>query len=283
MVVTSTASHAFDKLAIDLVGPLPVTERYNKYILTVQCDLSKYIFVLPIPDMSADTVSKVLVEKVFLTFGSPSGILSDQGSNFMSKLFISICKFWRIHKVRTTPYHPESNGSLEKSHWTLKNFLRSFTNKQQTDWDLWCRFAQFSYNTTPHTSTKYSPFELVFGRKAKLPSVITKTPAVLYNYDNYLLELKHKLQNANKLAVESLHIAKIRSKGFYDKKATQSHYKPGDMVLLRSHNASFGHPLFPKWSGPYEVVQVPSKEGVIIKIRNSLKRYHFNMVKPYYT
>lgn len=281
MVIVSTAKHSFEKIAIDLVGPLPVTDRYNRYVLTVQDSLTKWIMAIPLPNQESDTVARALVEKVFLIFGSPEGLLSDQGANFMSKLIVSICKFFKIHKVQCSAYHPESNGGLERSHFFLKNYLRAFTNKQQTDWDLWCKFAAFSYNTTPHTATKISPFELLFGRKANLPSVIFKKPEPLYNYDNYLCELKYRLQNANKIAMESLRLAKIRSKEIYDRTAKQSSYNVQDKVLLKANHSKIGRPLFEKWIGPFTVMEVPSPEGVIIKVGNKLKRFHNNLVKPY--
>lgn len=283
MVIVSTAKNSFDRISIDIVGPLTVTDRYNKFILTVQDDLTKFVFVLPLPNQETDTVARALVEKVFLVFGSPNGILSDQGTNFMSKLFASICKFFRSHHVHSSVYHPESNGSIEKYHYVLKNYLRAFTNKHQTDWDLWCKFAAFCYNTTPHTSTKVSPFELVFGRKANIPSVITKKPEILYNYDNYLLELKYKLQHANKIAVENLRLSKTRSKEYYDRSAKETSYNVGDSVLIKANHSKIGHALFEKWTGPFKVTSVVSPQGIIIKDGNKQKFYHNNLVKPYHS
>lgn len=282
MVIVKSPTHSFERIAIDIVGPLPVTDRGNKYILTVQDCLTKWIFALPLPNQETETVAKLLVEKVFLIFGNVSGILSDQGSNFMSKLFVAVCKFWKIHKTKCTVYHPESNGSIEKYHYFLKNYLRSFTNKQQSDWDLWCKFAAFSFNVTPHIGSKFSPFELLFGRKPNLPSVITKAPDSSYTYNDYLTELKHKLQTANKIAIENLRLAKIRSKEYYDRSAKKTSYSIGQLVLLKANHNKFGKPLFEKWNGPYLVLEVPSPENVIIKMGNSQKRVHINLIKPYY-
>lgn len=102
-------------------------------------------------------------------------------------------------------------------HFFLKNYLRAFTNHNQDDWDEWLRHAAFAYNTTPHSATKISPYELLFGRKPILPAGMSRTPEALYNYDNYLADLKHKLQNANKVAQDNLRLAKIRSKKYYDR------------------------------------------------------------------
>lgn len=266
MIIVSTSKHSFDRLSIDIVGPLIVCEDLSKYILSVQDDLTKYVMFIPIPNQESGTVAKALVEKVFLIFGASSGILSDLGTNFMSKLMVSLCKFWRIHKSRCTPYHPQSNGGLERSHFFLKNYLRSFINNNQNDWSNWCSFAAFSYNTTPHVATKISPFELMFGRKAILPPCMSKSPVALYNYDNYLADLKYKLQTANSLAIKNLRFAKIRSKEFFDKKAKQTFYSVGDSVLLKASQNKIGRPLFEKWTGPYKVIEVPSSENVIIKI-----------------
>lgn len=85
------------------------------------------------------------------------------------------------------------NGALERNHSTLADYLKHCTNKDQSDWDDWVNFCIFSYNTTIHTSTKISPFELIFGTKAKLPSSITKSSEFKYTHENYADDLELKL------------------------------------------------------------------------------------------
>jgi len=134
----------------------------------------------------------------------------------MSEIFKNICKLLKINKIQTTAYHPESNGALERSHRTLAEYIRHI-NKDQTDWDEWIPFAIFTYNTTPHTGTGYTPFELMYGHQAEIPTALTKPPKPTYNYDDYAQELKERLRATNQLAKEHIKEKKFKAKKQYDK------------------------------------------------------------------
>jgi transposase InsO family protein len=92
------------------VGPTTETSKGNRYILTFQDDLTKYVVAEPIQAQDADTVAREFVRSIRLRFGAPKVVLSDQGSNFLSELFRDTCKLLRIKKINTTAFHPESNG-----------------------------------------------------------------------------------------------------------------------------------------------------------------------------
>jgi hypothetical protein len=78
----------------------------------------------------------------------------------------------KIKKVQTTPFHPGSNGGLERSHRILKEYLRHYIDNDQSNWDEWVPYAVYVYSTSIHTSTGYTPFELVFGFKSSMPSAL---------------------------------------------------------------------------------------------------------------
>ena len=81
-----------------------------------------------------------------------------------------VAKLFKIKQINCTTYHPQSNGALERSHHTLADYLKPYIDEDQTNWDQWIDFAMFSYNTTVHTTTKFTPFELIYGTKANLPT-----------------------------------------------------------------------------------------------------------------
>jgi hypothetical protein len=91
MEITTTASRPFERCALDIVGPTDVTNKGNKYILTFQDDLTKFVVAIPIPTQDAETVAREFVQNVVLKYGIPEAILTDQGENFLSKLFASVC------------------------------------------------------------------------------------------------------------------------------------------------------------------------------------------------
>ena len=209
----------------DIVGPLTETVSGNKYILTFQDDLSKFIIGVPIPQQDAKTIAKEFVLNVVLKFGAPAQILMDQGSNFVSDLFKNMCKMLRTRKIQTTAFHPESNGGLEKRHRVLAEYLRHYVRKDQTKWDDWIPYAVYVYNTTVHRTTAYTPFELVCVFKSEVPSDLRETPSVQYNYDSYFTELKARLQSAHEIARQKLIISKEKSKECYDKRSESVKYK----------------------------------------------------------
>ena len=89
---------------------------------------------------------------------------------------------------------PKSIGSLERSHKVLVDYLRAFCEKKYDSWSDWIDFAAFTYNTTPHSVTKYTPFELLYGRIANMPGVLQKRVEPLYNYKSYAKQIKYQLQ-----------------------------------------------------------------------------------------
>ena len=112
MKLTSTADHLFDNCYLDIVGPLPLSAEGNKYILTFQDNLSKYMVATPIRQQDAQTIARSFVTQVVLKYGTPSVVQTGQGANFVSELFKHTCKLLRIKKIQSTAFHPESQGTL---------------------------------------------------------------------------------------------------------------------------------------------------------------------------
>jgi transposase InsO family protein len=144
------------------------------------------------------------VKNVILIYEIPSEVVTDQRSKIMGDIFKRICRLFKIEKICTTAYHPESNAALERTHKTLVDYIRCFCNAKTDDLDEWLPFACFTYNTTPHSVTKYIPYELLFGRAANMPGKLQQTPQPLYNFDDVVLEIKLKIQNCQQLAKERL-------------------------------------------------------------------------------
>jgi len=279
--ITDTQSEPWNKIYLDIIGPLPITEEGYKYLLTCQDNLSKYVIAVPLKDQTVNQVATKLVERIICIFGIPSIILTDQGSNFMSDLFIRICKLFRIEKIHTTAYHPESNGSLERTHKTLVTYLRCFIDSKLNNWDEWISYACFMYNTTPHTVTKFSPYEVLFGRKCNLPGSLQQTPQPLYNYEDIVKDIKFKLQNCHAKAQENL--INFKHKQQRKVKSNAIEFKENDIVLLKVEARGKLEPL---WKGPYEIRKIEWPNATIQEIgkrrhqvvhTNRLKQYHSSL------
>jgi hypothetical protein len=123
----------------------------------------------------------------------------------------------KINTVNTSPFHPQTNGSLERSHRTLAEYLRHYVDKNLSNWDHLLPYAFFVYNSTEYSSTNFQPYALVYGRTLEIPVKLKSEPEPRYNYDNYLYDLKQNLQESHKIARKKLIKSKMKSKEGYDK------------------------------------------------------------------
>lgn len=217
MIITDTPTDSFQKISIDIYGPLPITRAGHKNILTIQDNLTKYSVSIPLDETTSKDVATALATKYIYIYGAPKIIISDQGRNFISEIFKEFTKIFRIKDYSTTAYHPQSNGSLERSHHVLTEYLKQYVD-QNRDWDCWVPSAMFSYNTSVHEGTKFSPFRLVFEKTARIPSQFNYEPKDR-TYDDYFNELVKKLKSSNDAARSNLIAAKHRSKHYCDRRA----------------------------------------------------------------
>ncbi|KAL4136407.1 hypothetical protein QTP88_007955 [Uroleucon formosanum] len=277
MVVTTTASKPFEKIFLDIVGPIDTSLEGNAYILTIQDDLTKFSVAIPLPNHTANTIAKAFVEKFVCLHGIPDSILTDQGPDFLSKIFQACCKLLQIETFKTTAYHPQSNGALERSHRTLTEYLRHFVSEQKQNWDQYIAYAMFVYNSSIHATTGYQPYELVYGRQVEVPHSLSRNPQPCYNYDDYNFELRNKLQESHKLARDKIIKTKEKAKTNYDKNERSININVGDKVLTKDHTQK--GKLSPKWKGPFEVINIHDNQNVSIQRGNKEVKIHKNELK----
>ena len=147
---------------MDIIGPLPRSRSGNKYIPVV-CDYAtRYPEAMAIRSIEAERIAEELV-KLFARVGVPEEILTDQGSNFTSSLLAELYRTLHVHPIRTSPYHPQTDGLVERFNQTLKSMLRKSATKEGKDWDKLLPYLLFAYREVPQTSTGFSPFELLYG------------------------------------------------------------------------------------------------------------------------
>ena len=127
---TDMPKNAWDKIALDLVRPMVRSNKDYKYILTCQDLLTKYIVMAPLRGITAEEVADKLIKHIVLKYGIPLEILTDQSLHFMSESFKELAKLLHVKHVHCSVYHPQSNGSLERSHKVLVDYLRAFCEKK---------------------------------------------------------------------------------------------------------------------------------------------------------
>lgn len=123
----------FERIQVDILGPLPVTSSGNKYLLVVVDCFTKWPEAVPLKNKRADTVARFLVEQVLSCHGMSLELHIDQGRNFKPRLFYQLASLLGIKKTCTTPLHPQWDGQVERQHRTILDYLAKFISKNQTD------------------------------------------------------------------------------------------------------------------------------------------------------
>ena len=275
----------FNKLVIDIVGPLPRTRSGNEYLLTLMCATTRYADAVPISSCKARRLIPRLMD-IFSKFGVPKIIQTDRGSNFMGKLFQRALSKMGITHVTSTAYHPQSQGCLERFHKTLKQILTKFCHQNDKDWDEGVQVALYAIRTARHEGLGYSPFELMFGRKPRENLRILcesyEDEDGLENIGDYVQKLKDRMRCAHELARKNLEISQGKMKKYYDKKSKLREFQEGDSVLL--FDGTRGRPLQAKYEGPYVVLRRLGPVNYLLSTpgrRRSTRSVHVNLLKRF--
>jgi len=126
---------------MDITGPYRTTPRGNKYFLTFIDNFSKYVEAFTIEDQTAETCAGVYATQIVSRYSTGAQLITDQGPVFMSSFFQETCKVLGIRRIRTTSYHPASNGTLERWHKYLHTALSHYINAANTNWDTIAPFV----------------------------------------------------------------------------------------------------------------------------------------------
>ncbi|GFO20838.1 gypsy retrotransposon integrase 1-like protein [Plakobranchus ocellatus] len=147
----------FQRVIIDIVGPLPVSQNRYEYILSLVDLSTRWAEGVPLRHISAKDVAQSLFD-LFCRLGFPCEIQSDRGQQFMSQVLREFNSLINIKLFLSSPYHPQTNGVVERFHSTLKGMLRKLAFGSPSNWCQYLNAALFAYRCQVHTSTGYSPF-----------------------------------------------------------------------------------------------------------------------------
>ncbi len=254
------------------MGPFPSSgpEEY-KYIFTAKDSASKYVTIRPLRSKEAVEVSTEMLKSVFLVFGFPSKIVTDQGTEFVNKLNEAIFDRLAIEHRPTAPYHPASNGQVERCHREINAMLRALCSPYQHDWAEMLPFVESAINTAQTSTTLMSPFFLVFGRHpftsldVRLDLPFPKTEPLASHLG--------RLLRARELAASRDGRARRVDQAVRPKRAEA--LKAGDFVLARFSGTGEGRSskLSPLYQGPFEVLSVRNgNTAVLANVRNPTDR-----------
>ena len=277
----------FSHIIIDCVGPLPKTKSQNEYLLTIMCSSTRFPEAIPLRRIKTNTILKALI-KFFTLFGLPKSIQSDQGTNFMAHAFQQVMNQLGIKQYKSSAYHPESQGALERFHQTLKTMIKMYWIENSRDWDEGVHLLLFALRESIQESLGFSPFELVFGHAVRGPLLLLKEKWLDEDPEKisvlkYVATFKDRLFRAGQMAKRNLQESQSKMKVWYDRKAKSRCFEPGDRVLVLF--PVVGNPLQAKYTGPYKVVKKISDTNYLVKTpdrRKETQVCHINMLKAYH-
>lgn len=157
----------FTHIHVDIVGPLPISLQDYRYLVTIVDRQTGWPEAFPVKDITAETVAKVIVEGWISRFGCPAKLTTDQGRQFESNVFKELMKCLGIVKTRTTPYHPQCNGLVERWHRSLKAALMARLDSKT--WVEELPIVLLGLRAAPRTDSGVSAAEMTYGQTLRLP------------------------------------------------------------------------------------------------------------------
>ena len=195
------------------------------------CTQASWCGAFPVPSVEASVIARLLVDEVIARYGAPNVLLSDRGSNFLSRLVAAVCKIFQIHKVNASSYHPQTDGLVERFNSTLYQSLSMHVAKDLKDWDEYLPLILFAHRTSIFDAIGDSPFYVLYGRERRLPIDVKLLPlgaddatSSVFKHRKRVVE---KVELAQNVARENLQRSQQKMKEYYDRNAKQPVFEVG--------------------------------------------------------
>uniref|UniRef100_A0A914UGS4 RNA-directed DNA polymerase n=1 Tax=Plectus sambesii TaxID=2011161 RepID=A0A914UGS4_9BILA len=292
-----TAVAPCDVYSMDLFGPLTPTEDNMKWVLAVIDNYTRFTWLFALPDSLSTSISDKLLY-IFMTAGICRLLVSDNGTNFVSKTITDLCSVFDIRRQMTTVYSPWMNGACERVFRELSKMMRFFSNEDKRHWSRNLIFIQFAMNNKVCSQTKHTPHYLQYGRKSIVPVdriLISPNSAVHRENSDYITDVYSRFGTLCKEVAHNVAKNRRRQADYVNRKATEEilELKPGELVLLKRFRTTGKFPgkFESKYCGPYKLVRVNNdstatllvdeeKGNMRVHSLHHIKRYHRRSPSP---
>jgi transposase InsO family protein len=279
-------SEPFTELSLDFIGPIfPPSSSGKRFVLVVTDNATRWPEAVAMTSQRADKVADELMA-MFSRLGVPRIIRSDRGSNFTSQLVTELEKRMGCAPRFTTPFHPMANGQCERFNQTLKSMLKSFMTDEPKRWCKLLPYLLFAYREVPNQTTKFSPFELVYGRTVRGPLRVLRESwtaeedpggKLKPNVYRYLFDLRQTLEKCSAKAVQNASESQADYKKWYDRFARTRSFQPGQRVLVLLPSST--NRMLAQWQGPFTVIRKVNTMNYEIDLGHRHTTLHVNMLK----
>ena len=273
------ATARFKIIHIDFVGPFKPSNKGHNYLLTMMDRYSRWLEAIPMKDPTAQSCAQVFVSSWICRHGIPEAVLTDQGGHFESQLFNEVLSRFGITRMRTTAYHPQTNGALERAHGTLKNSLRCLIN-QFYDWEDRLPLALFAMRTALFDND-LSPSLVLYGEQINVPGAFLEADPMLFESDmsNFMSELALRMQEIRAIILETQTLENTKNSNDVNTDPNIPIFKHSYAYLRDPIKRSS---LEPKWLGPFKVL---SSQGTVVRLNidGAERNVNVDRLKPAYT
>ena len=207
-------------------------------VLVLQDHFSKYVVAYVVKDQTAHTAAETLRNGYFGLSGAPAYLISDQGKAFMGHIITHLCDLYGVQKLRTLPYHAQTNGQVERMNQTIIHMIAKLEEDKKACWSEHLPQLLLAYNATHSAVTGYSPYYLLFGRRSRKP-VDYLFPTL--RDSPHQTKMKVSVATMQKRLKEAFAVARrltseeaAKQHHYYDRKAGAVVLQPGDIVMVRT-------------------------------------------------
>lgn len=202
---------------------MPLSTNGNRYIVVFSDYLSRWPEAFAVPDTTAATISRLLVDEIISRHSAPRTLLSDRGKNFLSEIVQETCRIFQIRKVNCSAYHPQTDGVVERFNSILYQILSMYVSSNQKDWDKFIPTALEAFRFSPSETTGESPFYLLYGRMPRFSIDCALIKPV--SESNSVLEHKRRIvrnaELAQQITRDNTYKAQQRMKQYYDRNTAE--------------------------------------------------------------
>lgn len=246
----------FAQIGIDLLGPFPISDSGNRWVIVATDYLTRYAETKAIPSGTATEAARFFIENIVLRHGAPAIIITDKGAAFTAELLRIVLTLSGTAHRKTTAYHPQTNGLTERLNKTIADMLCMYVDVEHKNWDTILPYITFAYNTARQETTKMTPFALVHGRE-----VTTMLDAMLPHdcngSDGDAADFTERAEEARQLARVRITSQQERDARRYNLRHQFAAYTPGERVWIWSpvRRRGLSEKLLRRYFGPYKVLR----------------------------